>query len=52
MRNAIRDRLRLATALALPSLARAQDFPRQQIRLILPFAPGTGSDAIARHRGA
>jgi len=35
---------------ALPRLARAQQdaFPHQQIRLIVPFAPGTGSDAIAR----
>ncbi len=49
MRNAIRNRLRIAAAmLALPALARAQEFPRQPIRLILPFAPGTGSDAIAR----
>lgn len=49
MRNAIRNRLRFtAAALTLPALARAQDFPRQPIRLILPFAPGTGSDAIAR----
>ncbi|MBS7792653.1 tripartite tricarboxylate transporter substrate binding protein [Roseococcus sp. SDR] len=49
MRAAIRNRLRVAAALlALPAIARAQDFPRQQIRLILPFAPGTGSDAIAR----
>lgn len=49
MRNAIRHRLRFAAALlAAPALARAQDFPRQSIRLILPFAPGTGSDAIAR----
>jgi len=49
MRNAIRNRLRFAvSALAMPAVARAQDFPRQQIRLILPFAPGTGSDAIAR----
>jgi tripartite-type tricarboxylate transporter receptor subunit TctC len=49
MKTAIRQRLRLAVmALALPALGRAQDFPRQQIRLILPFAPGTGSDAVAR----
>jgi len=49
MRSAIRNRLHvIAAALALPALARAQDFPRQPIRLILPFAPGTGSDAIAR----
>ena len=49
MRNAIRNRLRVAAGLlALPALARAQEFPRQPIRLILPFAPGTGSDAIAR----
>jgi tripartite-type tricarboxylate transporter receptor subunit TctC len=39
----------LAVALALVAgLAFAQDFPRQPIHIIVPFAPGTAADAVAR----
>ena len=38
-----------ALTLGLPALARAQsDFPSKPIRIIVPYSPGTGSDALAR----
>ena len=38
-----------ALTLGLPALARAQsDFPNKPIRIIVPYSPGTGSDALAR----
>lgn len=44
--------LAAAAALALPRAAVAQvgvtDFPRQTIRIIVPFAGGSGSDTVAR----
>jgi tripartite-type tricarboxylate transporter receptor subunit TctC len=38
-----------ALTLGLPHAARAQsDFPNKPIRIIVPYSPGTGSDALAR----
>lgn len=38
-----------ATALGLPSLAFAQDdYPNRLIRIVLPVAPGAGTDTLAR----
>ena len=40
----------LLAALAAPALARAQtgDFPQRQVRIVVPFPPGGGLDALAR----
>ena len=40
--------LALGTAIALPGIARAQDFPNRPIRMIIPYPPGGASDVIAR----
>ena len=40
--------LLIACALLAPSLASAQGFPNQTIRLIVPFPPGGPNDVIAR----
>ncbi len=40
--------LSLGATLALPGLARAQDFPNRPIRMIIPYPPGGASDVIAR----
>lgn len=38
----------IATALAAPALAQGQPFPDRPIRLIIPYAPGGGTDATMR----
>ena len=38
----------LAAGLALPTLARAQSWPTRPIRIIVPYAPGGGSDLLPR----
>ncbi len=46
-----RDALVACAALAspfVPSIARAQNYPERSIKLIVPFAPGAGTDAVGR----
>jgi tripartite-type tricarboxylate transporter receptor subunit TctC len=46
-----RDALLATAALAsqaLPSLARAQAWPERPIKIVVPFAPGAGTDAMGR----
>ena len=39
----------LIAGLAAPALAHAQDsFPNRQVRIVVPFPPGGGLDALAR----
>lgn len=44
----IARRTTLLAGLALPALARAQDWPSRPIRVVLPFAAGGSSDVAAR----
>ncbi len=41
----------LAAALAHPGSARADDFPSRPITFVVPFAPGSGTDQLARAIG-
>ena len=48
MRITLLGRILLAAALAFALSARAQDFPGNPIRIIVPSAPGATTDALAR----
>jgi tripartite-type tricarboxylate transporter receptor subunit TctC len=42
----------LAMAAALPGIAPAQQYPTKSVRYIVPYAPGGGTDTVARTLGA
>ena len=45
----IRAAVLSAALLALPQLAAAQEWPSKAVKIVVPFAPGGGSDFIARY---
>jgi tripartite-type tricarboxylate transporter receptor subunit TctC len=47
MKSIIRWSAVLLAGIALPAMAQ-QDYPNRSIRIVLPFAPGAGTDSLAR----
>jgi tripartite-type tricarboxylate transporter receptor subunit TctC len=41
----------LSALMALPILARAEDYPTRNVTILVPFAPGGGTDLLARAYG-